>query len=127
MYWWRVKRRSGAWLALCALLLQLALSFGHIHPEDVVGFGLDASAAKHLVTGAEPPSTGSDDHGTPASAHDECSICATMQLAGALLLPVPPAIALVGIVDRRLSVPPAECAPAAARYCLFQSRAPPSA
>src|ERR1700730_13630822 len=33
MHWWRAKRRNGAWLALGALLLQLTLSFGHIHSE----------------------------------------------------------------------------------------------
>jgi Protein of unknown function (DUF2946) len=127
MHWWREKRRSGTWLALGALLLQLALSFGHIHPEDVAGFRVDAAAAKQSVTIRETQSSGSDDHGTPAPAHDECSICATMQLAGALVLPAPPTIALAGIVDRRAWFPHAECAPAAARYCHFQSRAPPTA
>ena len=35
MVWWRSRRRGGAGLGLLALLVQLVLSFGHIHPEDL--------------------------------------------------------------------------------------------
>ena len=37
MRWFRSHARLGSWLALSALALQLALSFGHIHLKDVLG------------------------------------------------------------------------------------------
>jgi hypothetical protein len=127
MHWWRAKRSNGAWLALGALLLQLALSFGHVHSEDIAGFGDGPGAAAQSVTISETPTSGSDDHGGNGPVHDECSICAAMHLAGALVLPTPPAIASPGSVDRIAWRSHAEFSLAAARYSLFQSRAPPTA
>jgi len=37
-------RRFGAALGLFALLLQLTLSFAHIHPDDLLPAGSDAAA-----------------------------------------------------------------------------------
>jgi Protein of unknown function (DUF2946) len=128
MHWWRVKRRNGAWLALGALLLQLALSFGHIHAGDIAGVGAGlAVAAPSSAALADPPSDGSDDHGTTGSRRDDCAICAAVHLAGALLLSAPPSIALPGTLDRISWSPYTEFRLAADRLLLFQSRAPPTA
>jgi hypothetical protein len=127
MHWWRAKRRNGARIALCALLLQLALSFGHIHREDFAGFAAGLAAASQSAAVSDPQGSGPDGHGTSGPAHDECLICATMHLAGALVLPAPPAIVLPAMAGRIANLPHAEFSLAAHRHSLFQSRAPPTA
>jgi hypothetical protein len=84
-------RRFGAGLGLFALLLQLALSFGHLHPEDLLG----ASAARigAVADKAQPANPAQDRH-APGAPHDNCPICAVMHLAGTVVLPDPPVLAL---------------------------------
>ena len=124
-----VLRHYGGRLALLAVWLQLALFFGHIHPEDIFPFG-------HPVV---------QGHGVAAitNVHDNvplvplppvggngidvtCAICANMALAAALVMPDPVRLPL-----------PLEGAVAplrqgggfvltAAPFLLFQTRAPPS-
>jgi hypothetical protein len=90
MRWFRTNARGCGWFALFALALQLSLSFGHVHADD---FGRPHPDAIIGTTGA-PPAPGSD----PPSRHDHdyyyCAICAVIALAGALLLPAPPAVAV---------------------------------
>lgn len=84
----RSNRGVVAWVALFALACQLVLSFGHVHASKFSKFsgGLLTSAA--VETG-----DGSAD-GLPSSpqnkplAGDFCAICANINLAGALVLPV---------------------------------------
>lgn len=117
-------RRFGAGLGLFALLLQLALSFGHVHPDDLLG----ASAARiGAVAGKVQPASTAQDRHAPGLPHDDCPICSVMHLAGTIVMPDPPALALptqfavavfstddfVGVVVPRR--PP------------FQTRAPPAA
>ena len=117
-------RRFGAGLGLFALLLQLALSFGHIHPEDLLGgsaVGIEATAGS-----AQP--AGPDQERHPAGApHDDCPICAVMHLAGTIVLPDPPALAVpaqftvaVFFADDLVSI-------VIPRRLPFQTRAPPLA
>lgn len=74
-------------LALFALALQLYLSFGHIHPEEM---GLSAPSKV-----AEQPAGGND---SPAAPHDDdhgvCSICAALSLTANSVLPVTITLAL---------------------------------
>ena len=84
-------RRFGAGLGLFALLLQLALSFGHVHPEDL--FGASAAGIEKVAGKAQPASPAQDRH-TPGAPHDDCPICAVMHLAGTIVLPDAPALAL---------------------------------
>ena len=84
-------RRFGAGLGLFALLLQLALSFGHLHPEDLLG----ASAASiGAVAGNAQPANPAQDLPAPGTPHDDCPICSVMHLAGTIVMPEPPALAL---------------------------------
>ena len=84
-------RRFGAGLGLFALLLQLALSFGHVHPEDLLG----ASAARiAAVAGNAQPANPPQDRHAPGAPHDDCPICAVMHLAGTIVLPEPLVLAL---------------------------------
>jgi hypothetical protein len=121
----RANHRRLAWLALFALWLQLGLSFAHTHPEDFFGLGAGSGHAAQLTA---------DRHtipGSPASpfsdglAHDACAICATMALAGSLVLPAPVQIASPG-VGVGAAVPLHDAfVLIGASHLLFQTRAPP--
>jgi hypothetical protein len=82
LQWVRARNGWCGQLALFALALQLYLSFGHIHPEDL-GLTAPAQAASAAQT-----------DGTPAAPHDDddhgiCSICAALSLTANSLLPAP--------------------------------------
>jgi hypothetical protein len=125
MPWLRTIRRFGAGLGLFALLLQLALSFGHIHPEDLLPQSF-AGHADRVVGRTELPAGGQDRH-VPGTPHDDCPICAVMHLAGTIVIPDAPTLALptqfitvsfsAGGVSF-ISIP---------RRLPFQTRAPPTA
>ena len=72
MHWVRKNCRLGSWAALFALCIQLALSFGHIHLEDIQAS--PTTAAAQLQDQAGGPAD--DDHGKPE--HDFCAICAAL-------------------------------------------------
>jgi hypothetical protein len=113
--------RFGGWLALSALAIQLALSFGHIHSEDFgpangIQIALDADQA------GEVPAN-SDHKGI---AHSYCDICATISLLATLVVPTPPVLAHIVAQD----IAPLVAAHRERRIGpvtrLFQARAPPS-
>ncbi|MGA2128989.1 MAG: hypothetical protein ABSG76_22895 [Xanthobacteraceae bacterium] len=106
MRWFRANRRCGGWLALFALAIQIGLSFGHVHADDdahraVVPFVV-ALFGGNGPTDAGPVPTPAD-HEPHGLVGDACAICAVIALAGSLLLPEPPALALpVGAIDAPL-------------------------
>ena len=120
MRWWRFRRAGAASLGLLALMLQLFVSFGHIHIRDLLQSrtALATSIDKSIVQKQVP--TGFPD--------DDCLICAAMHMASSGLLPAPPSLAgpaefsqvvhLAPVEDFHLGVP---------RHLLFQTRAPPIA
>jgi hypothetical protein len=77
----RSNRSFGTWAALFALAIQLVLSFGHIHLEDIQGrsAGIAASAEGQPIAPAD------DDRGAPG--HDFCAICAALSLTSSSVLP----------------------------------------
>jgi hypothetical protein len=123
MRWFRANRVFGGRLALFALAVQLVLSFGHIHREDIYGPARPAVLAQ-VPAGdqSQPPADHSSKH-----SDDYCAICATVSLlstsfvAAAPLLPLPVAFHTVEHVNR------AAIATIAPRRGPFQSRAPPVA
>ena len=125
----RFLRHYGGRLALLAVWLQLALSFGHIHPGDIFPFGHPV-AQGHAVTAVANPR----DHAPPApmlpgsgDAIDlTCAICANMALASTLVMPDPvrlpvPVAVLVASTRARDGF-----VLTAAPFLLFQTRAPPT-
>ena len=115
MVWRRRQRRLSGCLALFALAVQLALSFGHIHAEDFA-----RPAATVAQTGDAPAQHRDTDH-------DDCPICSVMHRAGTLAVPSPPQMSLpvpekifwAAAVERPID--------AAAQRQPFQARAPPQA
>jgi hypothetical protein len=121
MRWFRSNIRLGSRLALLALAIQFALSFGHFHGGSARAAPVQAGAT-WAADAVHPKPAGEDPAGQPC---DDCAICAVMALASAMLvatapdLPAPQAatsldlIADAGLVD-----------PNPARGA-FQARAPP--
>ena len=119
-------RRFAGRLALLAVWLQLALSFGHIHPWDIFPFG-------HPVVQGVGSSQVVADHRGPlapwsdsAAADQACAICANMAMAGSLVLPDPVKLPLpVYAVGQAVEFGSALALTSPA-FLLFQTRAPPS-
>jgi len=121
MRWWELRRRGATGLGLLAVLLQLVLSFGHIHLADSVSSSQDA---RTVVTSAAA-ATG----GVPGGARDDdCPICITMHMASSGLLPAPPlTLGQPPELFREAHRPLTAATLGDIRYRLFQTRAPPIA
>ena len=92
----RAHQTSGAWIALVALLVQIAVSFAHIHRDELAPVLTEAGTGTSPFTRAPR-----DDPGSPSKDHDFCMICASMALAGCLVLPQPPA-AMVSVLPNQI-------------------------
>src|SRR5437588_7986116 len=88
MKWFRSNIRQGSRLALFALAIQFALSFGHCHGGGAQAAVADAklSAQQDAVSIAMPPSSDHDPDSRPA---DGCPICAVLALADATMITPP--------------------------------------
>jgi len=117
---WQARRIGTAGLGLFALLLQLFLSFGHVHVGKLL-------APRPLLLTAVGKSAPADQQQIPNGIpDDDCQICTTMHMAASGLLPAPPFVVL--------PAPFGQVAPhsfieefnlGVTRHILFQTRAPP--
>jgi Protein of unknown function (DUF2946) len=138
MKWFRANTRHGSRLALFALLVQFALSFGHFHPlasaraavaiqtgltqADLVQSGTSAARdAANAAAHKQLPSSPDNDQ-PPA---DGCAICAVIALAGNVLFATPPALQLPQAAEFRYLTTDAEFVRLKSARHAFQSRAPP--
>jgi Protein of unknown function (DUF2946) len=136
MKWFRKHIKTGARLALFALLIQFALSFGHFHSfaaqaAAAAQSGLTQADPAHLATAVaqdtskkaaqeqQPPNHDSDQ---PA---DGCAICAVIALAGNVLFATPPVLQLPRAIELLYLTTEAEFAHLKSARHAFQSRAPP--
>jgi hypothetical protein len=113
-------RQCGAYLALVALTLQLALSFGHLHARDISAYGV-ALAKTHTASGWQSPSKLADDE-------DLCPICFSgflLSTSFAPAAPQPPVAFAFERIDRLVLNTIALVA--ATRRTPVQPRAPPLA
>ena len=86
MRWFRPNVRVGAWCALVAMALQLALTFGHVHASV-------SSAASPRFTAQGTVQGPTDGPRVPLKPLiDHCATCAVIHMAGAGV--PPPAISL---------------------------------
>jgi hypothetical protein len=113
----------GGRAALFALLLQLAFSAGHVHPEDFAALWSGPADAVTAVSRA--PDSIPDPPPLPGVEDDGCPICVSLQML-AVAVPVLPfqlplRLLPTGSVPRQ----PAEQRPSTIAFGLFQSRAPP--
>ena len=136
MKWFRSNIKHGARLALFALAVQFALSFGHFHwlaatqATPVVQSGLtQADTAKGLAAVGDqaaaqqqPPANHDRDH--PSS--DPCAICAVIAMAGTVLFATPPLLQLPQAVEFLYLTTDAEFLHLKSAGVAFQPRAPPA-
>jgi hypothetical protein len=137
MKWVRSNIRLGSRLALFALAVQLALSFGHFH-------GAAAEAAPTIQSGPVQPDV-SHANGLaaadavselaqqrPASNHDSdrqqsgaCAICAVLALTSAMVFATPPLLLLPQAVEILYLATDAGLVHLNSGRLAFQPRAPP--
>jgi hypothetical protein len=138
MNWFRKHLKHNSRLALFALAIQFALSFGHFHglaaqaapaiqthvtdADFASAAGLAAQAAADEVAQKQQPSTPDTDQ-QPA---DACAICAVISLAGNVLFATPPLLQLPQAVEFLYLTTDAEFVHLNSIYPAFQSRAPPA-
>ncbi len=126
MGWFRANSRWGSRLALFALAVQLFLSLGHIHPDDIYG-SLKGPFPAHAfsVSPTDQGSAASNDRSAKVT-EDLCAICASVSLLGNSVAAEPPKLALPGpqSVEHAARATAFAIAPLRAP---FQSRAPPAA
>jgi len=120
-------RRCGAYLALTALLLQLALSFAHVHKHDLAFSGFDRSdvvsvrhaRSKQQVAEQLPARLADDD--------EHCPICFSSFLLSSSSLadaPANPRALQFAEIDRAFN--PISDRVSQPRRAAFLSRAPPA-
>jgi len=125
MRWLRSRLRSCTQLALFALAVQIVLSFGHMHRDDLglsplpVSDGIQVAS---VMTRAPVGSVDLDHH--PAS-NDYCPICVSVGLVATALPSLPPALVEpVSVRRERLSETSVQ-RPSIQIWRSFQARAPP--
>ena len=130
MKWFRSNIKHGSRLALFALALQFALSFGHFH-------GGVAQAAPAVQSGSAnglslPDTVREDAQQQPAPNHDSdqqqgdvCAICAVLALANTMLFAAPPLLLLPQAVEILYLATDAEFIHLNSARVAFQPRAPP--
>jgi Protein of unknown function (DUF2946) len=124
MGWFRLRSRWGSCLALFALALQLALSFGHVHVGPV---SKHSSASVVAISSDAHKPAGRHHHHLPTTADDNCALCALIHLAGTLVPSAPPALPLPAISGRLPHEIVAQFDLSAAPAAHFRARAPPLA
>ena len=131
MNWFRKHLKHGSRLALFALAIQFALSFGHFHEAAAqrVQIGLtDADLAHGALDAAggaqqqQPSDHDNDQH----TAH-ACVICAVTSLANNFLFATSPLLELPQAIELLHLATEADFAHLGSLHPAFQSRAPPAA
>jgi hypothetical protein len=136
MKWFRSNIKHGSRLALLALAIQFALSFGHFH-----GAAAQAAAIQSDLTLSDPANAGSvpapvavdrsarpqapANHDSDRSSNDPCAICAVIALANAALFGTPPLLLLPQATAFLYLATDAEFVHLSSARVAFQPRAPP--
>jgi hypothetical protein len=136
MKWFRANTRHGSRLALFALLVQLALSFGHFHgaAAQTAQVGVtDADVAYATGRGTLDAASETVREQQPSNHHDTdqhpahtCVICTVISLANNFLFATPPLLDLPRAAELLHLATNAEFAHLGSLHPPFQSRAPPS-
>src|ERR1700722_8296190 len=135
MKWFRSNIKHGSRLALLALAVQLALSFGHFHgvaahAAPAIQSSPALSTADLLLTtdaAASPsaPQQPGSDHDSGQPSNDPCAICAVMAMASTVLFATPPLLLLPQAVEFLYLTTDAEFIHLDSAHTAFQPRAPP--
>ncbi|QOZ67035.1 DUF2946 domain-containing protein [Bradyrhizobium arachidis] len=133
MKWFRSNIRHGARLALFAMLVQLALTFGHSHwfaqAAPLAAASLQQTDSGKAVassdrTAVQKQSPGSPDREQPGE--DNCAICAVVAMAGTVVFATPPLLQLPQATELLYRALDAEFTHLESARTAFQPRAPPA-
>lgn len=125
--------RHGARLALFAMLVQFALTFGHSHwfaqaaPLSQAALQQTDSTKSVAATGraaVQKQSPSSPDREHPGE--DHCAICAVVAMAGTILFATPPVLQLPQAIELLYRTTDAEFIHLKSAGTAFQPRAPPA-
>lgn len=135
MKWFRSNIKSGARLALFALFVQFALSFGHFHVLAAPSANPTQSALPRAtavdagdltvdsqIKSQQAPSKHDRDQQVP----DACAICAVMAMASTVLFASPPILLLPEAIELLYRTTDAEFLHLKSAGTGFQPRAPPA-
>jgi hypothetical protein len=129
--WFRKHLKHGSRLALFALAVQFALSFGHFHgaAAQTVRLGLtdgDLAIAATLATPEAHSEAAQRPSGPDTDQHaSDCAICAVLSLANNFMFATPPLLELPQAVELLHLTTGAEFTHLGSLHPAFQSRAPP--
>jgi hypothetical protein len=124
MKWFRSNIKTGSRLALFALALQFALSFGHFHAAAQAAPAIQSSLSYVPTTAGEPTQQPASDRDSDRKQSDPCAICAVIA-ANAVLFATPPLLLLPQGIEFLYLTTDAEFTHLNSAYPAFQSRAPP--
>jgi hypothetical protein len=150
MGWVRNHRRFGAWPGLAALVLQIVLSFGHIHIGNVhleglwrnaavataeffdgksfgVNKSFDGKSQPAALAQSQQKSPAQNSGRNPGDNDDYCAICASIFLASTSLAAQPPLLPVPLHFERVALIFGTAHSLSSPRFVFFQSRAPPFA
>jgi Protein of unknown function (DUF2946) len=116
MQWLRSNIRLGARLALFAIAVQFALSFGHVHALVAQAAPSIQSAQQQLPQQNPDPDQHRDDF---------CAICAVVGMASMAMAATPPALPVPQAFELAQLTPEATFEHPRFARAAFQSRAPP--
>jgi len=122
MKWFRSNIRHGTRLALFAMLVQFALTFGHSH-----WFAQAAPLAQSQLTDStavQKQSPTNPDREQPGD--DNCAICALVAMSGTITFATPPLLLLPQAVELLYRTTDAEFVHLESASHAFQPRAPPA-
>jgi hypothetical protein len=119
MQWFRWNRRWGSHVALFALAVQLVLSFGHLHVDEI-GLGKSTIAPAANASGSETPP------GTVPDRDEVCAICAIISLSGSLLIPDAPTLVFADAQQEACFPDLVAVLVSDRTRAQFQARAPPA-
>ena len=120
-------------MALLALAIQFALSFGHCHAIDSAATSAPpskfsfASSLTVQVADTQFARQPASNHDSGEHPGDICAICAVMAMANAALFATPPALPLPQIIEFSYLTAESEFDRIASASVAFQPRAPPIA
>ncbi len=130
--WFRSNIRHGSRLALFALAIQFALSFGHFHEAaqaaPTIQSGISQSAASGVAAADATDRSAQQklpNRDSDRRSSDGCAICAVIAMANAVLFATPPLLQLPQAVEFLYRTTDAGFVHLHAAGVAFQPRAPP--
>ncbi|MDA9445246.1 MULTISPECIES: DUF2946 domain-containing protein [Bradyrhizobium] len=133
MKWFRSNIRHGARLALFAMLVQFALTFGHSHwfaqAAPLTQSSLQQTDGANGVAAVDRAAIQKQSPAVPDREHqgeDNCAICAVVAMAGTVVSATPPVLLLPQAIELLHRTTDAEFLHLKSAGTAFQPRAPPA-